>query len=253
MVSNSDNFDQGTSSVINKKRGRPKKSLYAPSMEVIDETPRKNVSWTLEMEEELLELRLVVYKENFLDAKDKISLGRAWSKILLDFNLKFQVEFSLEQLKNKYNSLKSTFRNVSSSSLETGNNPAPKIPENWEVLNQFFQGRSGLSGIPFGESVQNILENEESDVSELESARKKSRSNPVNPSTSRNSSRNNLGDSLVEMGALLNDGLMALANSQGPREDPALNHTLEKIQKSLDENSMVNLEILRLLKSLKDK
>jgi hypothetical protein len=52
------------------------------------------------------------------------------------------------------------------------------------------------------------------------------------------------------MGALLNDGLMSLANSQGPREDPALNHTLEKIQKSSDENSMVNLEIL---KPLKDK
>jgi hypothetical protein len=38
MVSNSDNFDQGTSSIINRKRGRSKKSLYEPSMEVIDET-----------------------------------------------------------------------------------------------------------------------------------------------------------------------------------------------------------------------
>jgi hypothetical protein len=43
-------------------------------MEVIDETPRKNVSWTLEMEEELLELRLVVYKENFNDELQIINL-----------------------------------------------------------------------------------------------------------------------------------------------------------------------------------
>lgn len=136
-----------------KKRGRPKKGSVAPEMNLFDDiNTKKNISWSSHMEEHLLQLRLLTYKEGFINAKDKIALARTWNKILLDFNTKFLTGVSIEQLKNKFNALKSQYRSTSNSFIETGNNPLPKLPENWQTINQYFQGRDGLSGKSFGES-----------------------------------------------------------------------------------------------------
>lgn len=55
------------------------------------------------------------------------------------------------------------------------------------------------------------------------------------------------------MGSLLSNGLIAIANNQSKEsKDPTLTETMKSIKQSLDQNSLVNLEILKLLQSMKD-
>jgi hypothetical protein len=240
--------------IYRKKRGRPKKGIVSP--EISELSQRSNASWTNSMEEHLLNLRLILNKDSFLNSKDKIAIGRVWRKILLDFNTKFHTEFSIEQLKNKFNSLKSIYKTVSNSFEQTGNSPAPKLPDNWDSLNQYFQGRQGLSGQTFGEA-EDIQEEVEyfdgsGDCSE-DSFRPSTSQTQSSNQSSRKKPGNNLGDAIIEMGSLLSSGMHAMAERQPTESNLVLGEALKSIQRSLDQNSLVNLEILKVLQSLKDK
>ena len=65
---------------IKKKRGRPKKGTIAPV--VVKE--RKNISWTIDMEDKLLELRYDVLYEHFCAARNKTDVCSSWNKIVMD-------------------------------------------------------------------------------------------------------------------------------------------------------------------------
>jgi hypothetical protein len=130
-----------------KPRGRPKKGHISPDMP--EAAPKKNFLWTDSMENYLLELRLQNYKRGFLDAKDKVCISRTWASILMDFNIKFGTDVSSEQLKNKFNALKSSYREVKSTFVETGNTPGKELPANFDTLNEFFKISSLPSLISF--------------------------------------------------------------------------------------------------------
>lgn len=117
-----------------KKRGRPRK----------DDLDIEPVQWTMPMIQQLLEQR-ELYKNEFLDSKDKTSLARGWSKIVLFLQTTFSIDFTASQVKSKYQSLQKTFRQHNAADKKTGNGPIPKKPACWDDLVSHFGGRAGLA------------------------------------------------------------------------------------------------------------
>lgn len=227
--------EQNEDSKNAKPRGRPKKGHISPDMP--EAAPKKNFLWTDSMENYLLELRLQKYKRGFLDAKDKVCISRTWASILMDFNIKFGTDVSSEQLKNKFNVLKSSYREVKSSFVETGNTPGKEIPPNFDTLNEFFQGRDGLSGSCFGES--------DSQYSENVSSSKKKASN----------SNNALVDAFNQMGENISNALLTMA--ERPRNNEMYEENKREIQGLKDEMTVIkkdikegNEEILKILRNI---
>jgi hypothetical protein len=100
--------------VPGKKQGRPKK----------EETETKPVQWTIEMIRALLEQKEEL-KDEFFDSKDKMSLARGWSKIVLHIQAKFNVVISPGQVKFKYQLLQKAYRTQNAAEKQTGNAPIP--------------------------------------------------------------------------------------------------------------------------------
>jgi hypothetical protein len=116
-----------------KKHGRPNKEA----------TECDPVQWTVELIQALLEKREVL-KAEFLDSKDKIALARGWVKIVLEIQLKFNVDINMVQVKSKYLSLQKQYQAHNAADKQTGNAPIPKKPLYWEDLVDHFGGRGGL-------------------------------------------------------------------------------------------------------------
>ena len=80
-----------------------------------------------------------------LDSKDKTSLARGWSNIVLFLQTTFSIDFTASQVKSKYQSLQKTFRQHNAADKKTGNGPIPKKPACWDDLVSHFGGRAGLA------------------------------------------------------------------------------------------------------------
>ena len=98
-------------------------------------------------------------KEEFLDSKDKVSLARGWSKVVLTFQQTLGLDVTQDQLKSKYQALQKVYRTLNADDKKTGNGTPARKPFYWDVLVNHFGGRSGLSHdcVFSSDAVQNVV------------------------------------------------------------------------------------------------
>jgi hypothetical protein len=65
----------------------------------------------------------LLLKAEFLDSKDKIALTRGWAKVVLEIQLKFNVNINMVQVKSKYQSLQKQYQVHNAADKQTGNAP----------------------------------------------------------------------------------------------------------------------------------
>jgi len=66
---------------------------------------RKNLTWSASMEEKLLELRLGVFQQNFLDAANRKDVQKGWELVrgkFIEAYPSLEQSVSVEKLKNKF-------------------------------------------------------------------------------------------------------------------------------------------------------
>ena len=108
----------------------------------VSSTPTATIRWTIDMIEELLKAK-ARHRNFFLDAKNRNQLKIGWSKVILDVTTRFGCELSEVQVKNKYNGLQTTYRQVRGQGTDTGNNPAAPKPICWAAKVEHFGNRQG--------------------------------------------------------------------------------------------------------------
>ena len=88
---------------VAKKRGRPTKKVA--EAKVVG-----TVQWTDLMVEALLKNRLYTFKVDFLSAKEKSAVIKGWLKVVLAINAIGHSVVDSVKARNKYQTLKSTYR-----------------------------------------------------------------------------------------------------------------------------------------------
>ncbi|KAE8895272.1 hypothetical protein PF005_g22940 [Phytophthora fragariae] len=111
------------------------------------------LAWSNRRLKTLLHLRIVTYGAAFLRQNARAQLTRLWQKIRRTFNKKHGLAASLDQIKNKYNSVKTLFGQIKAAEAATGNSETSiNYPSYWEVLVQYFGDKKGLRNQDFGQS-----------------------------------------------------------------------------------------------------
>ncbi|KAE8885903.1 hypothetical protein PF005_g7090 [Phytophthora fragariae] len=111
------------------------------------------LAWRNRRLKTLLHLRIVTYGAAFLRQNAREQLARVWQKIRRAFNKKHGLAASLDQIKNKYNSVKTLFGQIKAAEAATGNSETPiNYPSYWELLVQYFGDKKGLRNQDFGQS-----------------------------------------------------------------------------------------------------
>ena len=197
-----------------KKRGRPTKKVAEPKVV-------GTVQWTDLMVEALLKNRLHTFKVDFLSAKEKNAVIRGWLKVVLAINAIGHSVVDSVKARNKYQTLKSTYRKYSAELNETGNNDIDDPPNNWEVMVFYFQGRKGLTGEVLASSdacePTPIVDSSPFAVTPMRGATVKRQ-------------KTDLGDAIIRMGTEVGEGLRNMgAASMG-------NNSLEELKKLITEN-----------------
>jgi hypothetical protein len=123
------------------------------SVAASESATRKYISWSTDMENYLLELRLSKYKDLFKDAKEKTRIRKGWKNVRKAFNKKYKVNATEDKVKNKFQSLKSSYRDLKGNLEATGNSVKVVLPSNWTIMVEFFEGRPGMSAKNLGEST----------------------------------------------------------------------------------------------------
>ncbi|CAK4507102.1 unnamed protein product [Aphanomyces euteiches] len=108
---------------------------------------KKKATWTDEMIQILLDLRLRHFAHVFDGSKSKMQLSIAWEKMTLRFNLLCETSLEPLSLKNKYHSVKAEYSKIRfAQENETGNlteNPI-ECPTDWYTLVEYLGDKSGL-------------------------------------------------------------------------------------------------------------
>jgi selenocysteine-specific translation elongation factor len=245
---------------------------------------RKNLTWSASMEEKLLELRLGVFQQNFLDAANRKDVQKGWELVrgkFIEAYPSLEQSVSVEKLKNKFQHQKSLYQKLVADDQKTGNResrlekPGSSInADNWEILNMYFAGRDGLSNINLGEGGQLHQNLEFTTMSAPSPAESSATANEFTSSPSekraqpRKKQKVDLGQSMQEMGLTLANAMKDAFN--GP-ENSQMESTLKKvsetlisiqeqqkqqglaIQKQQEEQSAINSSILKQLQSLSNK
>ncbi|KAE9267918.1 hypothetical protein PR003_g31618 [Phytophthora rubi] len=117
----------------------------------------ERMEWNDAFVESLLYLRMQKYGSCFKGSKSKAQLAAAWYRILTDFNSENHRGCKVDQLKNKFQSLKTTYNNIKASEPQTGNSTENPIvyPSNWPTLIQYFGDLSGMGNRDFGQTTVN--------------------------------------------------------------------------------------------------
>ncbi|KAJ3408429.1 hypothetical protein HDU80_005750 [Chytriomyces hyalinus] len=130
-----------------RKRGRPPKN-----------TPETNSSttaeWTTPQVEMLLRYRYDTHVADFLKAKNKDEVAKGWKRVQMLLNFDAEVNYSVEQCKNKVSALKALWNKIRAEENETGNvEKRTKKPEFFDSMVQYFGNRSGLRGDTLGDAA----------------------------------------------------------------------------------------------------
>jgi hypothetical protein len=100
----------------------------------------ERIVWTDDKVFLLLQLRIEKYGDLFQAMSSKSQLTTGWNRIQQEFNKEANHFHSIIQLKNKYNLLKSTFRNIKDKEANQ-NNTLITYPTFWKTLVSFFGGK----------------------------------------------------------------------------------------------------------------
>lgn len=179
-----------------KKRGRPQKLEDG-----------KDASWTPAMIEALL-LEKQLNARLFLEAKEKKSISIGWAKITLSINSQFNESLSSDQIKNKYQYLQKTFRQLTNSDKLTGNVKLPKKPCYWDAMVSHFGGNEGLAHECLNYAVDQKGYESDGDFAA-------NRSVSTTPHNNRKSSRTSQQDALTSLGSDLKEGLITMGQELG--------------------------------------
>ncbi|KAL4140232.1 hypothetical protein PRNP1_014517 [Phytophthora ramorum] len=97
------------------------------------------------------------YGSCFKGSKSKAQIAAAWHRILREFNSENHRGTKVDQLKNKFQALKTTYNNIKASEPQTGNSTENPIvyPSNWPTLIQYFGDLSGMGNRDFGQTTVN--------------------------------------------------------------------------------------------------
>ncbi|KAJ3234086.1 hypothetical protein HDU78_006053 [Chytriomyces hyalinus] len=130
-----------------RKRGRPPKNTP-------DTKGATTAEWTTPQVEMLLRLRYDTHVADFLKAKNKDKVAKGWKQVQMLLNFDADVEYSVEQCKNKVSALKALWNKIRSEENETGNvEKCTKKPEFFESMVLHFSNKSGLRGDTLGNAA----------------------------------------------------------------------------------------------------
>jgi hypothetical protein len=102
--------------------------------------PPKRAEWTNEKIESMLDIRYSeLCKQKFLKCKTNREKGEWWKWFAESVNIRTKSSFSVDQVRNRMNSLKTEYRALVSSINATGNEKEISYPEYWETMIQHFQ------------------------------------------------------------------------------------------------------------------
>ena len=153
-----------------------------------------------------------------MSAKEKNAVIRRLLKVVLAINAIGHSVVDSVKARNKYQTLKSTYRKYSAELNETGNNDIDDPPNNWEVMVFYFQGRKGLTCEVLASSdacePTPIVDSSPFAVTPKRGAIVKRQ-------------KTDLGDAIIWMGTEVGDGL---------RNMGAGNNSLEELKKLITEN-----------------
>ncbi|KAG9411870.1 hypothetical protein AC1031_017504 [Aphanomyces cochlioides] len=209
---------------------------------------KKKATWTDEMIQTLLDLRLRQFAHVFDGSKSNMQLSIAWEKMTLRFNLLCEAEYS-----------KTRFAQEN----EIGNlteNPID-FPTYWDTLVEYLGDKSGLGHREFGSSDRSINANSSSlsgdavegipshtsnDESHVESSKRK-REAALEVQRQRKKRKVDIGAGMVQMGETLANGLIEAAKTANTSShgDSEATKALQAVLSSLEESKSLNTAILQ--------
>ena len=170
--------------------------------------------WSKDAVVSLMKYRLEEHCDGFIEAKNKAKITATWKLIAEKVNKDECKNFSMLQVKTKFQGLKKQYRDIINLEAETGNCKAAYKPEYWEEMLMYFANRDGL----LGQSIINSNPN----------------SNPLKDLsniTSENESKLELGDEVLtekNVDIMEEDNLPVIQATQVMDIDVGDDDTLEK-------------------------
>ncbi|KAG9400727.1 hypothetical protein AC1031_010166 [Aphanomyces cochlioides] len=217
---------------------------------------KKKATWTDEMIQTLLDLRLRQFAHVFDGSKSNMQQSIAWEKMTLRFNLLCETSLESLSLKNKYYSVKAEYSKTRfAQENETGNlteNPID-FPTYWDTLVEYLGDKSGLGHREFGSSDRSINANSSSlsgdavegipshtsdDESHVESSKRK-REVALEVQRQRKKRKQlkvDIGAGMVQMGETLANGLIEAAKTANTSSHSEATKALQAVLSSLEES-----------------
>ncbi|KAG9399334.1 hypothetical protein AC1031_011676 [Aphanomyces cochlioides] len=187
---------------------------------------KKKATWTDEMIQTLLDLRLRQFAHVFDGSKSNMQLSIAWEKMTLRFNLLCETSLESLSLKNKYYSVKAEYSKTRlAEENETGNlteNPID-FPTYWDTLVEY------LLHVESSKRKREV-------ALEVQRQRKKRKQLKVE-----------IGAGIVQMGETLANGLIEAAKTANTSShgDSEATKALQAVLSSLEESKSLNTAILQ--------
>ncbi|CAK4948896.1 unnamed protein product [Aphanomyces euteiches] len=228
---------------------------------------KKKATWTDEMIQILLDLRLRQFAHVFDGSKSNMQLSIAREKMTLRFNLLCATSLESLSLKNKYHSVKAEYLKIRfAQENETGNlteNPI-ECPTYWDPLVEYLGDKSGLGQREFGSSdrsinasstslsgdaMEGILSHTSDDKSHVESSKRKHEValEVQRQRKKRKQLKVDIGAGRVQMGETLANGLVEAAKTANTSShgDSETTKALQAALSSLEESKSLNTAILQ--------
>ncbi|CAK4085732.1 unnamed protein product [Aphanomyces euteiches] len=223
--------------------------------------------WTSESIQSLLMIRYSsVAKSKFNACQTNKQKTAWWAWLSARLNVHTNSQFTPKQVKNKYTALKAEYRSLIAAGMETGNlEDEIKYPEYWECLLECMQV-SWLHGAPLADSLQprhvekSNYDTEYDDSISVTPESKATLKQPhaterlaVVASSTKPEKSKSLGDYLVQGMGSMTTAMIEVAKLQNSEShgNKDLSPILAKIDKRLEEQSVINQAILAALQDLK--
>jgi hypothetical protein len=195
---------------------------------------------------------------SFLNAKDKKSIIRGWSRVALAFNASEKLDLPIEKIKSKYQNLQKVYRSVSKTEVKTtGNVKLPKKPSYYELLVDHFGSREGMAHQCLNTADGDIQSeaDDSSDSSTSEDGKLARRQ--LLPSLSSRpvpAGKQTKSDNIFAVGKDIKEGLVEMSDRLASalltgQQAPVVNNDLQEIKALLKAQAEQNMETNQLLRA----